>query len=129
VDDLGPLEMKVLGLLRAGEPSTVAQVQQRLGSGGAELAYTTVMTVLVRLHRKGMVDRRKEGTRFVYVPAKKASRVSAGIFTRIKQALFQSDRARPIVALLDDDDLSPDDLRALRTVIDEKLQQKKRRRS
>ena len=125
VDELGPLEMNVLGLLRPGEPSSVADVRARLQAAGADLAYTTVMTVLVRLHGKGMVERRKEGARFVYLPAKRATKVSAGIFTRIKRALFQSDRARPIMALLDDDDLSPDDLRALRAMIDHKLKRKK----
>ena len=30
-------------------------------------AYTTVMTVLIRLHRKGLVERRKEGRGHVYV--------------------------------------------------------------
>ncbi len=121
--------MNVLGLLRPGTPSSVADVRGRLQATGVELAYTTVMTVLVRLHGKGMVERRKDGTRFVYLPAKRASQVSAGIFTRIKRALFQNDRARPIVALLDDDDLSPDDLRALRAVIDEKLKRNKGKRS
>jgi predicted transcriptional regulator len=125
VDDLGPLEMKVLGLLRAGEPASVADVRARLEAAGHELAYTTVMTVLGRLHAKELVDRQKEGARYLYVPARKASKVSAGIFARVKRSLFHSDRARPIVALLDDDDLSPEDLRALRAVIDEKLKKKR----
>lgn len=125
-EGLGPLEMNVLGLLDARTGSTVSDVRARLRAAGGELAYTTVMTVLVRLHRKGVVERRKEGAHYLYFSAKKAPRVSATIFARIKRSLFGSDRTRPIVALLQDDDLSPEDLRALRTVIDERLARRRR---
>ena len=47
--DLGPLEMRVLGLLSPGEAASVAQVRGRLEVEGHGLAYTTVMTVLTRL--------------------------------------------------------------------------------
>ncbi len=41
----------------------VRTVLERVGGG---LAYTTVMTVLDRLHRKGRVQRRKEGVAWIY---------------------------------------------------------------
>jgi predicted transcriptional regulator len=31
-------------------------------------AYTTYMTIMARLHRKGVLDRRREGNTYVYVP-------------------------------------------------------------
>ena len=31
-----------------------------------EIAYTTVMTTLVRLHRKGLLEREREGKRYLY---------------------------------------------------------------
>jgi len=37
-------------------------------TGSRDLAYTTVMTVLDRLSRKGRVSRRKVGRSFVYAP-------------------------------------------------------------
>lgn len=46
--------------------ATVRQVLKRLGD---DLAYTTVMTVLDRLHGKGQVRRRKEGLAWSYVAA------------------------------------------------------------
>jgi predicted transcriptional regulator len=119
--ELGPLEMQVLGLLDPDEPLPVASIQARLASAGAELAYTTVMTVLVRLLKKGLVVRKKEGNRFLYAASGRSPGVSEGILTRIHRTLFQGDRTRPILALLDDEALSADDLRALRRVIDERL--------
>ncbi len=121
--ELGPLEMKILGLLdpHPREPLAVAAVQQRLARAGQELAYTTVMTVLVRLREKGLVTRRKDGARFLYAPARGAPRVAAGILDRVRQSLFRNDRTRPILALLEDEGLSADELREVRSMIDAKL--------
>ncbi|HEX3772578.1 MAG TPA: BlaI/MecI/CopY family transcriptional regulator [Polyangiaceae bacterium] len=123
--DLGPLEMQVLGLLDRDEPLTVADVRSRLAAAGEDLAYTTVMTVLVRLCEKKVVQRRKDGNRFRYVASKRSGRVSEGILERVKRSLFQSDRTRPLLALLADEHLSDDELRALRSVIDERLSREK----
>jgi predicted transcriptional regulator len=122
---LGPLEMRVLGLLDRTEAKSVSEVRERLAATGAELAYTTVMTVLARLHAKGLAERRKDGHRYLYVASGRSKRVSAGILARVKRSLFQTDRTRPILALLEDDDLSDKELRALRNVIDERLKGRK----
>lgn len=119
--ELGPLEMKVLGLLRPEEPLPVAAVRDALAKDGDDLAYTTVMTVLVRLHAKGLVVRVREGNRYLYAPAARASSVSKGILARVGQALFREQGARPILALLDEEPLSRKELLALRAAIDEKL--------
>src|SRR5215831_11706662 len=62
----GELEAAVLAELQAaGSPLSPAEVRDRLGGG---LAYTTVVTILSRLHGKGVLDRRKAGRAFVYTP-------------------------------------------------------------
>ena len=64
--ELGPLEIRVLEQLASGEARSVTEVQQLLQRAGQELAYTTVMTVLGRLHQKRVVSRRKDGKRYLY---------------------------------------------------------------
>jgi predicted transcriptional regulator len=60
----GALETEVLATLWAADrPLTPRQVQFELGG---ELAYTTVMTALVRLHEKGVVGREKDGRAYAY---------------------------------------------------------------
>ena len=61
---LGELERKVMEVLWTdfGVPVTVRHVEDRLPG----YAYTTLLTVLTRLHRKGMVRRTKEGRAFRY---------------------------------------------------------------
>jgi predicted transcriptional regulator len=121
---LGPLEMRVLGLLAGAGPTSVQDIQAALARAGHDLAYTTVMTVLGRLHEKGVVARTKEGRRYLYSPAERAPAVTQGIVARIQNALFPGDRARPLLALLEDESLSDSDLRALRRKIDERLRKK-----
>jgi predicted transcriptional regulator len=122
--DLGPLEMRVLGLLDETEPRSVQALQKLLALAGHDLAYTTVMTVLVRLHDKGLVTRTKTGRRYLYAPAKRASGVIRNIVARLQGSLFPNDRTRPILALLDDGSLSEADLKALRKKIDERLKRR-----
>ncbi|WP_316766926.1 BlaI/MecI/CopY family transcriptional regulator [Streptomyces sasae] len=63
----GALETQVLTALHtAGGPVTAGWVRERLA---ADLAYTTVMTVLARLLAKDAVTRRREGRSFLWTPA------------------------------------------------------------
>jgi len=124
VNELGPLEMQVVGLFSGSEAVSVTETQERLGARGTKLAYTTVMTVLLRLHEKGLLVRRKDGRRFLYGLAKNASTVTTGIVARIHRSLFGKVRLRPLVALLDEDELSTDELRVLRRLVDAKLKKR-----
>lgn len=62
----GELEAAVLAALQAaGRPLPPAEVLDRVGGG---LAYTTVVTILSRLHAKGVLERRKTGRAYAYAP-------------------------------------------------------------
>ncbi|HEX2877891.1 MAG TPA: BlaI/MecI/CopY family transcriptional regulator, partial [Polyangiaceae bacterium] len=66
---LGELEAMILGVLwDCGAKLSVREVLDRLKRGPA-LAYTTVLTVLDRLHDKGLVAREKDGKAFSYWPS------------------------------------------------------------
>ncbi|MER6616735.1 BlaI/MecI/CopY family transcriptional regulator [Streptomyces xantholiticus] len=62
----GELEGQVLAALReAPGPVNTAWVRERLGGN---LAYTTVITILTRLHTKGAVSRQRAGRSFEWTP-------------------------------------------------------------
>ena len=62
---LGPLESRLLEQLWAqSHPATVGHIRRAL----PELAYTTIMTTLDRLYRKGLLLREKDGRAFAYAP-------------------------------------------------------------
>jgi len=63
---LGTLERGVMDLLwRRTDDASVWDVRAELGG---EAAYTTLMTTLDRLYRKGLLTRRKQGRAFRYAP-------------------------------------------------------------
>jgi BlaI family penicillinase repressor len=62
-----PLELECLKALWGMGEGTVRDVREEM-VGNRNLAYTTVMTVLDRLEKRGGVSRRKQGRSFVYVP-------------------------------------------------------------
>jgi predicted transcriptional regulator len=62
-----PLELLCLRVLWNLGEANVKDVQQAL-AGNKALAYTTVMTLLERLARKGVLARRKSGRAFLYAP-------------------------------------------------------------
>ncbi|HEY3711112.1 MAG TPA: BlaI/MecI/CopY family transcriptional regulator [Amycolatopsis sp.] len=62
----GELEAEVLAVLwQRREPASAEHVRQQLDG---PLAYTTVVTILSRLHEKGVVTREKHGRSFTYSP-------------------------------------------------------------
>ncbi|MCZ4103694.1 BlaI/MecI/CopY family transcriptional regulator [Streptomyces sp. H39-C1] len=62
----GALEAEMLAILQAAEEAlTPAQAAERLGGG---LSYSTVVTILSRLHAKGILERTPRGRAYAYTP-------------------------------------------------------------
>lgn len=62
---LGPLETEVMSRFWRRGPATVREVVDEL-TKDRDLAYTTVMTVMVRLERKGLLKRERTGKMYLY---------------------------------------------------------------
>ena len=62
---LGPLELQVMEVLWGAGESSVREVVEQLDR---KLAYTTVMTTLDRLFKKGLLVRQKSERAFLYTP-------------------------------------------------------------
>jgi predicted transcriptional regulator len=60
---LGHREREIMAIVRAEKSASVQQVSERLNTG---LAYTTVMTTLDRLFKKGFLERRKKDRAYIY---------------------------------------------------------------
>ncbi|MDX3226754.1 BlaI/MecI/CopY family transcriptional regulator [Streptomyces sp. ME19-01-6] len=109
----GELEAQVLEVLsRAAGPVTAAWVQERLEG---DLAYTTVMTILSRLHTKQAVARERVGRSFVW----RAEADEAGLAAlRMRRVLDgQDDREAVLASFVTG--LSADDERLLRDLLSE----------
>ncbi|MEU9867905.1 BlaI/MecI/CopY family transcriptional regulator [Actinomadura sp. NPDC048021] len=64
--EAGALESAIMNVLQgAGDALTAAEVRRRLDE---RLAYSTVVTILSRMHDKGLLVRTKAGRAFRYAP-------------------------------------------------------------
>jgi BlaI family transcriptional regulator, penicillinase repressor len=63
---LGELETELMELVWAGQEVSVRDLHQEMRG---RLAYTTLMTTLDRLYKKGLLHRRKEGKAYFYAAA------------------------------------------------------------
>lgn len=107
----GELESEVLAALWAAPgPLTTADVQSAVD---AELAYTTVQTILARLYDKGLVSRASAGRRHVYRPVKGAEELAA----EQMQALLGRGPDRQSVLQRFATSLSEEDAEALRAML------------
>lgn len=109
----GILEDEVLSVLWQGEtPMSPAEVQAAMGG---VLAYTTVMTTLARLHRKGMADRSRAGRGYVYTASvDEASHTAAAM-----NALLRRRRDHAAVLARFVSELPPEDERLLLSLLRE----------
>ena len=118
---LGELEREIMDLLwGAPEPVRVRDVHRRLGD---RLAYTTVMTTLDRLYKKGLLTRRQVGRAFVYRPRISRNEFERQIATDVVAGLLDRD-AEPVVACIVDA-VSEHDLELL-DELDRLIKQKRR---
>jgi predicted transcriptional regulator len=107
----GSLEREVLACLAsASRPLTAAQVQMEIGG---DLAYTTVMTTLSRLHGKGALERTPAGRAYEYSLAGGAEQARSNMKAHQMLKLLdeESDRAGVLSRFVSE--LTPEDARLL----------------
>jgi predicted transcriptional regulator len=113
----GALEAEVLAVLQAaGSPLTPSEVRERLGR---RLAYTTVVTILSRLHAKGVLTRSRAGRAFAYAPVAD----EAGLAARRMQGVLENEDDREAVLARFVSGLTPADEQLLRRMLGEQPDQ------
>ena len=107
---LGERELDVMAVLWERGSGTVAEVRERLP---ADLAYTTVLTILRNLEAKGAVRREDEGRAHRYFPriARRAARRTA--LSRIIDGLFHGSPAALVAHLVSERALTLEELAEL----------------
>ncbi len=124
-DSLGKLEREVMDAVWYLGESSVREVQRRLGE---ENAYTTLMTTLDRLHKKGLLSRRKVGRAFLYQQAVSRRELESGMVAGVIDSLLgrRSGKVEPVLACIVDAVSERD--HALLDELERLVQEKKRER-
>ena len=111
--ELTPAEFNLMKVLWRLRRATVADARAALLAKGEEPAYTTVMTLLGRLAGKGAVVVDREREPFVYRPAFRRESV---LLERLKGFLadvFDGEASSMVLHLVDSEQLSIEELRAI----------------
>lgn len=112
---LGELETAVMDVLwHATEPVTVREVLDQLTD--RDPAYTTVMTVLDRLAKKGVADRERDGRAWRYRPSSTREELTAQALRSTLDGLGEDQRRTALLHFLDD--ASPTEIADLRAALD-----------
>jgi BlaI family transcriptional regulator, penicillinase repressor len=107
---LTPLELEIMQVLWDSGACTVAEVQPRLK---AELAYTTVQTMLNVLWKKNKVKRVQEGRAYQYEPVVSRERATGSALHDLVSRMFGGSSEAMLMAMVDARQISPEDLARL----------------
>jgi predicted transcriptional regulator len=122
-NSLGALERDVLSIAWEQDEISVRDACERLGSS---VAYTTVMTTMDRLYKKGLLSRRKAGRAFIYRAAATRDELEGAVAAELVQGLIQRDGSEPLPILSSLVDAVSDRDRALLDELERLIREKRR---
>ena len=106
---LAPQELEIMKVVWARRSATVRDVYEELRAR-RRIAYTTVMTMMNILERKGHLKKRAEGRSFVYQPARPKRQVVGAMVREFLDRVFGGAAEPLLVQLVQDRRLTERDL-------------------
>jgi BlaI family penicillinase repressor len=119
IDALGELQKHVMETVWELGEATVSQVREKLDRQPPP-AYTTVLSVMQKLEKAGWLKHRSEGRTYVYLPTRSRDEAGANTLRTFIDRVFRGDPLLMFQHLLDDEELSAEELGELRKMIDRK---------
>jgi len=116
---LGDLQLRIMQALWEHGEATVSQVLEALAAH-ADLAYTTVATMLRKMENRGLVIHRVEGRSFIYRAKVKAEEVSRSMADHLVDRLFEGSLTDAVNHLLTTREVSREELTRLERLIAER---------
>lgn len=123
---LGALEAQIMSVVWDAKDATcVHEVQEALAAQGKEAAYTTVMTTLSRLHKKGLLARDMKGKAYYYTARVTRKELSSTVTKQVVDGLLAT-FAEPAMAYFVEalGDTDPSKLDSLADLIDQKRKER-----
>jgi BlaI family transcriptional regulator, penicillinase repressor len=111
------LEMQVLSVLWAKGPLGARQVLEELPDK-KERAYTTVLSVMQVMEKKGLLRHETEGNRHIYAPTVKKSEVLGTFLRGLVSNVFGGSAASAMQHLLQDTPVSEEEIQEMRALLD-----------
>jgi len=109
-------ELEIMKIVWEREPATVRDVYEELLSA-RKIAYTTVMTMMGILEKKGHLKRSSSGRAYVYRPAKPKSQVVGGIVQDFVRKVFDGSARPLLVHLAENREISEEEIEEVRRML------------
>ena len=113
---LGDLQLQIMKVLWTRQEATVSDVIEALGNQ-ANLAYTTIATMLRKMEGRGLLTHRLEDRRFIYRAAVPEHEVSRGMADHLVDRMFEGSLADVVSHLLTTREVSREELGRLEKLI------------
>jgi predicted transcriptional regulator len=115
---LGDLQLQVMDFIWAQGSGTVAEVYEAL-CRKRKIAYTTVLTTMRSLARRGFVSRKKVGKAHLYRPILNREDYTNARLSRLVDDLFDGRREKLLCHLLGSEQLDEAELERIRRILSE----------
>jgi BlaI family transcriptional regulator, penicillinase repressor len=89
---LTPGEFELMQIVWSLGEGSVKEIWKKVNPQ-RDLAYTTVMTVLDKMRRKGILNQHKRGKAYVYTPALRPDEALEGVIEHVVETYFNGSRA------------------------------------
>ena len=119
IQGLGPLQAEVMELIWQQKESTVAAIVEAIARR-RPVTYTTVLSAVQKLEKKGWLKHRSEGRAHVYFPTEQREQVGARTLRELLKNAFRGDPRLLLASLLDETQLGPAELQELRQLIEKR---------
>ena len=113
---LGDLQLAIMRTLWQRGEATVSEVHEALEAERG-LALTTIATMLVKMEKKGVVDHRADGRRFIYRPLVDEDQVRRRMIAELTSQLFRGDVTALVSHLIAEHEIDAAELAQLRSLI------------
>lgn len=119
-------ELEIMKIVWERERATVRDVYEEMLSE-RRIAYTTVMTMMSILEKKGHLKRSSSGRAYVYRPARPRNQVVGSIVQEFVRKVFDGSARPLLVHLAENTEISDEELEEVRRLLAEKKKKGQRR--
>ncbi len=107
METIGPLQLRVMHFLWSQGPATVNTVQEHINqhAGTRPLAYTTILTVMRNLARRGFLSQTPQRRSHLFAPLIDERSYKLGMLRQMRHDLFGGQAEGLLAYLVQDDEI------------------------
>ena len=125
LDRLGKLQRAVVEAVWELGEATVRQVWERL-CPKKEVSYTTILAAMQRLEKSGWLRHRTQGKSNVYQPTRTRQQAGVSSINKFVQRMFDGNALLMFRHLVEEGELSDEELRELQKLINQKRKERQK---